>query len=777
MDLSLLSTQSSNYDKQRTGALFTIRSANSPHYSLSRRHGVRKSRDVLEEVREGNDGSGKKDVYGAHTGTSFNQTNCASANSYSGIIREENKTSGLDMSAKMSQTRSADKTWEEFGTDRSSNCNLAPERRGRTDWIRRDVPNRSRSLDWRRGKRSPDRSRRTDLLRIEEDLRKNMDTRSERTSVGQGVRGRVMSSVGSYSNSGSDDQKRNQISLESVTLNRACRGNSLPSRMRSNSGTTSELRGTTAVPGPKGVESILERIEKLYGSAGVSKTDSSEVPLGGTLPRRLSAGDKSPVQSKKWFTWTQKDAPSPEISTTAASKTGDGVSRVLWYRESQDKILEISEDRGIHSKRLLKDIGTRSLDRVRSRFTIASQIRAARDTEGLTTPLDANAFEEKEEPNSAIGLRKKHNNWNHEEENTDKIEFRSNSQDEDVFDLNLPKKSVKTLERKTFPERLQLTSSASVKNKINQFEALTQRTQSQVLPRRTFSVPTQLSSAHDGVKKSGSERAIVGSRDKWSESRVGETTRVKTTAGSGRSFSVDEAGLRLDIKEKDGTAEKEQKENKCGHDFDLYQYTRIKNTLELPLNSREQGLQTGFYIDEADFSKALSPEDTSKKPLRSTLSNSSEASCRLHKATPLIVVEDKTPTNTPTLSPSVEFATLNEKSRNESPTSITTPETEKTDSLSPCHPLTTWAVSNMASTPDANTSIRNIEKKSMLDLSAWVAGVNPKVKMWDDEEEDSDDDKSTQRDEDSNYDSDSGESSVTITSNMSQSDNKSFSVR
>lgn len=769
MDLSLISTPSSDYDKQRTGALFTIRSANSPSYSLSRRHGVRKSRDVLEEVRESNDRSGKRDAYGAHTGTSFNQMDRASANSYSGIIGEENKTSGLDMSAKLSQTKSADKTWEEFCTDRNSKCNLAPERRGRTDWIRRDVPNRSRSLDWRRGQTSPDRSRRAELLRIEEDLRKNTDTGSERTSIGKGIRGRVMSSIGSYSNSGSDDQKRNQISLESMTLNRSSRGNSLPSRMRSNSGTTSELRGTTAVSGPKGGQSILERIEKLYGSTGFSTTDSSEVQLGGTFPRCFSAGDKSPVQSKKWFTWTKKDAPSPETSlTSAASKTGDGVSRVQWYKESHDKI---SEDRGIHSRRLLKDIGTRSLDRARSKFTVASQIRAARATEGLTTPLDANTFEEKEEPNFSIGLRKEQRNWNRGEESTDKIEFRSNSQDEDVFDPNLPKKTAKTFERKTFPDRLPVTSSASVKNKINQFEALTQRTQSQVLPRRTFSVPTQLSSAHNGLKKSGSERAIVGSRDKWTGSRVAQSS-VKTTAGSGRSFSVDEVGLRLDIKEKDATAEKVGKENKRGHE-----YTQLKDTLELPLNSREHGHQRGFYIDEADFSKALSPEDTSERPLHSTLSNSSDTSCGLHKATPLIVDEDKTPTNTPTPSPSVEFASLNEKNRNESPTSLATAETEKPDSLPPCHPLTTWAISNMASTPDANMSIKNIEKKSMLDLSAWVAGVNPKVKVWDDDEEDSDDDKSTQRDEDSNYDSDSGESSVTITSNMSQSDNKSFSVR
>lgn len=773
MDLSLIPTPASNYEKQRTGALFTIRSANSPSYSLSRRHGVRKSKDVLEEVRESSDGSGKKKACGTHTGASLTQMDHASTNPYNSVIGEENKTSGLGVSAKLSQTRSAGKTQEEFGTDRNGNCSLALERRGRTDWLRRDMPNRSRSLDWRRGERSPDRSRRADLLRIEEDLRKNTEGQSERTTGGHGVRVRVMSSVGAYSNSSSDDQERNPMSPESMTLNRASRGSSLPSRMRSHSGTTSELRGTTATSVPKGGQSILERIEKLYGSSGVGKTDSSEGILGGTFPRRLSSGDKSPGPSRKWFTWTQKDAPSPETSPTPpAIKTGNGVSRAQWHRESQDKI---SEDRGFNSRRLFEDIGTRSLDRGRSRFTVASQIRATRAAEGFTTPLEASTLIEKEKPNSLIGGIKEQTSRTRGEDNTDTFEIRSNSKD-DVFESNLPKNTVKTFERKKFPDRVPVASSASVKNKINQFEALTQRTQSQVLPRRTFSVPTQLSCAYNGVKKSGSERAIRGSRDMWTGLNVPETTSVKTTAGSGRSFSVDEVGLERKVK--DGSAEKEQKEKERGGDFDLYKYTRLKDTLELPLNSKDQGHQGGFYIDEADFLKALSPDDAGKTPLRSTLSNSTDTSCGMHKATPLIVAaEDKTPTNTPTLSPSAEFAALNANSQNESPTSLPTAQTEKPDSAPPCHPLTTWAVSNMASPPDANTSIRNIEKKSMLDLSAWVAGVNPKLRVWDDAEEDSDDDESTQRDEDSNYDSDSGESSVTITSNMSQSENRSFSVR
>lgn len=807
MDLSLVSTPASDYDKQRTGALFTIRSASSPSYSLSRRHGVRKPRDLLEEERDSTNEAGKRETHGSYTGSNLpNKRNDTSANYYSRVTGKEDKTLGVNISTKLSQSRSADKTSADLGNDRNGNGNLASEHRGRTDWIRHDMQSRSRSLDWR------GENRRENLFsRIEGDISKHAEGRNERITGSQSVRGRVLSPVAAYSSStftSSGDQEKNQISPVSLTFNRASRGNSLPSRMRSQSG--SDPRGTTAMLGPKGGQSIEERIKKLYGSAGVDKTDSCGRAAGGTFPRHFSTGEKSPVQIRKSSTWTQKDTSSSETSTSAgASKSSDGLSRGQWYGQSQGKI---SEEKGLYSRRSFEDIGTRSLDRARSRSTIASQIRAAQAAEGFSTPLQANALVEEVGSKSWGDLselskggergRKEQKNVTNGGENTESIfkthtaektELKSQSKDEDVFELNPQKITVKTTERKKFPDMLPVASSASVKNKINQFEALTQRSQSQVLPRRTFSVPTQLSHTHDGVKKSGSDKAISRPRDTWVGLKVGEKTSVKTdeksgkTVGSGRSLSVDEVGLRLYRKEQNGTesAEKGEKEKDSSSNSDFYKYSRLKDRRELPLSRGDQRHLGDFNINETDFSKVLSPEETGKKPLYSTLSNSSDTSSGVHKATPLVVGDDdKTPTNTPTnspfLSPAAEHST---PSKNESPSVLKqAAETQKGDSPPLHRPITTSSLSNVASPipPDANAAIPNIQKQSMLDLRAWVAGVNTKIKMWDDEEDDEDDkddDESTQKDEDSNYDSDSGESSVTITSNMSQSENKSFCVR
>lgn len=798
--MSLLSTPVSDYDKQRTGALFTIRSASSPSYSLSRRHGVRKPKDLLEEERDGTNEAGKRETHGSYTGTNLpNKMDDTSANYYSRVIGEEDKTSGVNISTKLSQSRSADKTSSDLGNDRNGNSNLASERRGRTDWIRHDMQSRSRSLDWR-----GENQRENLFSRIKDDISKHAEGRNERITGSQSVRGRVMSSVAAYSSStftSSGDQEKNQMSPVTLTLNRASRGNSLPSRMRSHSG--SDPRGTTAMLGPKGGQSIMERIEKLYGSAGVDKTDSCGRAMGGTFPRRFSTGEKSPVQNRKSLTWTQKDTSSSETSTSpGASKSSDGLSR----GQSQGKI---SEEKGLYSRRSFEDIGTGSLDRARSRYTIASQKKAAQAAEGFSTPVQANAPVEEVGSNSLRDLsesskggergRKEQKNMTNGGENAESIfkthtaeknELKSQSKDEDVFELNPQKITVTTTERKKFPDMFPVASSASVKNKINQFEALTQRSQNQVLPRRTFSVPTQLSRAHNGVKKSGSDKAISRSRDTWTGLKVGEKASVKTDeksgkmVGSGRSLSVDEVGLRLYRKEQNGTdsAEKGEKEKDSGNNSDFYKYSRLKDRLEIPLSGGNQGLLRDFYINETDFSKVLSPEETGKKPLYSTLSNSSDTSSGVHKATPLVVGDDdKTPTNTPTnspfLSPAAEHST---PSKNESPSVLKqAAETQKGDSPPLHRPFTTSSLSNIASTipPDANAAILNIQKQSMLDMTAWVAGVNTKIKMWDDDEDDEDDDESTQKDEDSNYDSDSGESSVTITSNMSQSENKSFCVR
>ncbi|XP_051261888.1 uncharacterized protein si:dkey-92i15.4 [Dicentrarchus labrax] len=855
MDLSLLSTPTSEYNKQRTGARFTVRSANSPSYNLTRRRGVRKPKGFLEEGREGTKEAGERERYWRNSGANYinkeedhtvtgYQARTGSRSSVKGQY-EEKETPGHIMCTKLNQNGSADKTITEFSTDRSGSCNPAYENRGRTDSRRYNLPSRSRSLDWRTGKRSPDRGKRADMSMLSTkrggEISKRAGDLDERRTEVEGVRGRVMSSVQIYNSAGisNDLKERGPMSHMSQTLDSASKGHSLPSRFRSQSGPRSDFRVTATSFGAKGGQSILERIEKLYGSAGFTKTEdcskirdvstpvmshhkettsdfhispqqrSYERAAGGTFPRRFSLGGLSPVQGRKSFTWTQKDnSDSESYLSPGTNRTMEGLSRRQWQGHIQGRY---SEEGGAHLSKGLEEIGTRSLDRARSRYTVAAQIRSARAAGAITAPPPSNTFLEEERSVCLRGssrLREgrasgskdaEEKGETNEQPTKDKSELKSSSTDEDVFESNLEKIPVKTIERKKFPERLSVSSAAGVKNKINQFEALTQRSQGlatgQILmPRRAFSVPTQLSKAHYGVKKSGF-------RDKWEGMKEGGKADEKTeeTAtgagkklGSGRSLSVDEVGLRPERKEREGNdlVENEEKETTSSTNSveDLGKYSRLKSTLEIPLNGGAQRERKSFYIDETDFSK-VSPEEASKRPPSLFLSNSSDTSVCVQKTsiiTSPVSDEEKTPTNTPNHSPFLSRTAQPEPStdRADSETESTSvftqaAKTPERDSPPLPHPPFTASHSNLPDliSPDVSAA-SPYRKKPVLDMDAWVAGLNTKIKVWNDDEDDyeDDDDESTQKDEDSNYDSDSGESSVTITSNMSQSDRRSFCV-
>lgn len=869
MDLSLLPTPASECNKQRTGPCFTVRSANSPSYSLTRRQGVRKTRGFFEKEMESTEDIGERERYGTPTGT--NVTNKQEDHTFAGYQPrsgsrssvkgecEVNKTPDHGMSTKLDQNGSADKTIAEFGTDRIGNCNPASESRGRTDWRRRNLPNRSKSLDWRTREISPERGKRADVFMLSTkrggNTSKQAEGLDEKMTGREGVRGRVMSSVQAYNSAGTnnDGQERNKVSCISQTLDRANRGNSLPSRLRSQSGPGSDFRGTATMLHPTGGQSILERIEKLYGSTGFGKTKdcskiwdfskpvlpqqkSYERTAGGTFPRRFSSGDKSslsPVQSRKSFTEIQKDTLGSETSLSlGTSRTSERLSWGQWQGQTQGRF---SIERGGHWSKALEDIGTRSLDRERSRDTVAAQIRSAWSAGGLPAPPQPNTVIEEDRFVSLrdlCGVSKRGGSGSKdqgkvthrgENVNTDQInrtlrdrtggvkeqekekktdnrakeetELKANITDEDVFELNPQKITIKTTERKKFTEMLPAPSTASVKNKINQFEALTQRSQGlateQVLPRRTFSVPTQLSRVRDGVTKSGSAKAIGGLRGMWEGSKegkeAGEKTEEKATLSgkmlvSGRSLSVDEVGLRLARKEREGSdlVQNEETEKDSGNKSaqDFYKYSRLKNSLEIPLNGGDQRWHRNFYIDETDFSKVSSPEETSRRLPISPLSNSSDLSIGVP-----VGDEDKTPTNTPVHSPFLSHSAKSENTttiadnENES-TSVLTQSAKTPKQHSPLlHRPLASNIPNLV-TPEVDAPNSNRKKQSVLDLNAWIAGLNTKIKVWSDEDDsENDDDQSTQKDEDSNYDSDSGESSVTITSNMSQSDRRSFCVR
>lgn len=852
MDLTLLPAAVSEHNKQRTGARFSVRSANSPSYVLTRRSGVRKARYFPEGDREGAEGVGEGESHGTLTGTNGTSkeeehtvAGCQAGTGGRSSVKghsEEREPSGHKMFTRLNQNGSADKTITESSADRSVNFNPASESRGRTDSRRYNLASRSKSLDWRTGERSPDRGKRADMSAL-----------STNRGV-EGMRGRVMSSIQAYNSAGTSTDIK-EWSPVSKTLDRADKGRSLPSRFRSLSGSGSAVTGTASSLGPKGGQSILERIEKLYVSAGFSKSEdrsvspqqrSHERAAGGTFPRRFSSEEKSsisPVQTRKSFTWAQKDqVPGSEsYLSSGTSRTRERLSRVQWQGQT---LGSHSEEGGVPWSRGFEEIGTRSLDRARSRHSVAAQIRAARPAGGITEPPQSDTFSEEEssvslrdpsdlrdrrasgskgqirvnhaedkgETTGINGTLRERSGWptlqekekETDDETKEKTELKSSCTDEDVFESNPQKITVKTIERRKFPERFSVAPAASVKNKIHQFEALTQRSQGlatgQILmPRRAFSVPTQLSRAHEGVKKSGSAKAIGGLRDKWEGLKegkeAGEKIKEKATGaekvlGSGRSLSVDEVGLRLGRKDSDGNDSVENKgketvsSNNSAEDFD--KYSRLKNTLEIPLNSGAQRRRRDFYIDETDFSKVSSPEEASKRSPASLLSISGDTGVQ---GTPVVTSplsdEEKTPTNTPIrsplLSPTIqpESSTPIALSKNESSSVLTqAAKTPNQDSPPPPLPLATSSLSNLPDLISPDVSAANPKRtKPVLDLDAWVAGLNTKIKVWNADEDDyDDDDESTQKDEDSNYDSDSGESSVTITSNMSQSDRRSFCV-
>ncbi|KAM7383466.1 hypothetical protein PAMP_003114 [Pampus punctatissimus] len=815
MDLSLLPTPVSEDNGEMAEAHFTVRSANSPSYRLTRRPGVRKPKAFSELERESAEETTERYTYRKYTGRNgakneddiVTEYQARTSSSEKGQC-EEKETSGHKLTM-LNHNGTADKTITDFGVDRTRN--LASESQGRTEWRRFDLTSKSKSLDCGVGAKSLDQG-----TQLPDMSRKREGDISKQGKVGvEGVRARAISSMKACNSGTSNIQDRIPESYMNQGLGRFSRGHSLPSRLKSQSGPSSGFRETASI-GPKEGQSISERIEKLYGSAGFGKTEeyskirdvlcdgeaqatvshrkgsSPDFPIsqqqrtyerttGGTFPRCFFSDEKSlsPVKNRKTFTWeTHKDTLVSDSSLSPkTSRSKERTQGGQW----QDHIhSRYSEEDGVKWDRELVEMETRSLDRNRARQTIAAQIRSTRAAGGISAPPQSNTFLKEGATGTEGG-----------------VQLTSSNADEDVFESNQQSIRMKTWERKTFPDK----SAAGVRNRINQFEALTQKSQSlatgQVLmPRRTFSVPTQLSRAKDGVKKSGSAKAIGGLRQTWEGLREGgqkaETmTGVGKKLGSERSLSMDKFGLRVGNKEIGGNGFVEREGKSTDRDNnrtdDFGKYSRLKHTLEIPLNGGAQQRCRNFYIDETDFSKVSNPEEAGDKDMRDT-SNGSLQSLDLsggQEMTPTVVTspisdDDKTPTGTPNHSPflSPQNATPTAESENKSISiSTQTTKTPKQDSLPLLHPLTTSSPSNLTNiiSPDARTACPK-GNKQVLDLNAWLAGLNSKIKVWNDDDDYEDDDKSMQKDEDSNYDSDSGESSVTITSNMSQSDRRSFCV-
>lgn len=808
MDSSLLPASQSEYGKQRTGVKFTIRSANSPTYSLSRSSGVRK-REGIGEVAE-------RERYRTHTNTN-------------GTNKDDDTVTGCETRTRSGSSVSTNRTIPEFGTDRRENP--AFESQGRSAWRGSNLTSRSMSLDFKTDARTPDPNTIADFSQLSNNNKGDTSKyagalEGRRTQIEGSVMDRI-SSLKAFNSVGvSNLQERSEL------LERSSRGKTLPTRLRSLSGSNSRYTETSASLGPKSGQSITERIEKLFGPTGFGKTDDyknrdssnnsessteslisqqqkpHEKTAGGTFPMSFFSKDSDSAVKSGLSLWTQKDANASGFETSFSS--GASITRDSspggWMQG------RYSEESGVNWGKGFMETGTRSLDRARSRSSIAAQIRSARANAQPKTLLEetpdsfretselrdkskdessANNGEEKSETNVISGmLRDRTRNVDGPDQIT---ELKGGNAYEDVFETNPQKTNVKTAERK---KALSVSSAASVRNKINQFEALTQRTQSfatgQVqIPRRTFSVPAQVSRGHEGVKKSGSAKEINELRKKWAglqdegEAQDKSEDKIMGTVKKvwpDRNLSVDEIGLRIE-KEQTGLNDLDQKRKTDSTD-DL-KLSGLKTTQEMPHKS-DRAVSGKLGTDETDFSKASSPEEASERDVTGSSTPTLLPPCdpshkeRSHSdITSPVSDDEQTPTNSPsyllTTSPVAQLGdvTPTADSDNKSPPIFTCPSKDP-DSSPRALPRSSDNNLQDVISPDIQTTPQK-GKKRLLDLNAWIAGLNPDLKVFSDDE-DVDDDESTQKDDDSNYDSDSGESSVTITSNMSQSDRRSFSV-
>ncbi|XP_034030680.1 uncharacterized protein si:dkey-92i15.4 isoform X2 [Thalassophryne amazonica] len=897
MDLSVLSVPASEYSKQRTGVPFTVRSASSPSYRLTRRPGFRKQAGISQEVKR----TTKED----EESQPCRKEESSYFFTHSGIKKEDHtipwsqrtrdtgqckeETSGHNIFTKVSQNDATQRTSTVSTFDRNGIYNRVCERQGRTEWRSHNLPSRSKSLEWGKGRSGP--------VKVDPPVLSSKPgcfISKEAESIEERRPGdRVNCTMGGLVPS----VKTYDPPLTYQSLGRVSRGHSLPSRLR-------PQVNSLGVPGG---QSISERIEKLYGSAGLCRTDNSnrmrnsttgtdqslleqdgqtttsycrgrptnvdispisrqkrslsyERTSGGTFPRYYSKGDKastSPVQSRISFLTTHKDinssGPGSSVSLGATERAPVG----QWQGYNQGKHPEEGET---YWDRKGLNTGTRSLDRARSKFTVAAQIRATRAAEGVNGPLQSssylerrsNSFREpsefreiskdvmKDDEEKGRKLQERHAHEILKSESAtntnDVIQEEQKKEDlnteEDVFESNAHKVTLKTTENKLFPELWAFPSAASVRNKINQFEALTQRATGQLpMPIRSFSVPAQFTVTHDGVKKSASVKALGGLREKcdalkesgeacnkpdmnattkekkFESEKVEDEIKSDTQAEDKEAErepklnSVDKVELGLENQERreNNIKDKEEKKIKSDNDFvdDLGNYSRLNDTCEIPPDGgAESQSNEHAIIDEPDFFRVSSPEEPNDRDVSTKSSPSSfhDASTSLllypevfgdQKIPPSgnmspVSDGDTTPTNPPNESP---FLFNSAQPKNtlvvaESKTESTPDLTDEDNTTEEDLPLP------LASSSDKNfpdvfcpiVSTPSVDREEQdAHISVWVAGLNSKIKSWKYEDDDDDDD-STQKDEDSNYDSDSAESSVTITSTTSHSDRKSFCV-
>ncbi|KAI4880952.1 hypothetical protein NFI96_019597, partial [Prochilodus magdalenae] len=555
---------------------------------------------------------------------------------------------------------------------------------------------------------------------------------------------------------------------------------------------------------------------------------SYDVERGATFPRKLSKKDgtdfkpttdtPSVLPNRAVTNDTLSNAPGPPVTDSSKERPHSQDLTGLPSGSSDWNGTQIGEP---------LDLGTHSLDRARSRKNPPALVRAL-TTESSFSGSDSSPPSKAMHPTPHETIRKETERDRNVENRTNHLTHatvidaspskqphgpqetvvsahpkpqlsRSRTVDderlrgsEDMFELG--SLTIPRMKKEGSQDKALVPSFDSVRNTIHKFESLAQqsKTPSKALgPRRTFSVPER-PKLLVSVTKSSSDKSL----DEWKSIWNTESQRENAFSKS-EVRDVESRPAQTTAPDKISSTMKTQ--SRFGYrpelpgTFASWQSSEASDAKE----------EMKIHMDEPDFSKAT---QQSVKNIKLTQENHLSAAATNEKPTGGTEVSHSDPKDlsrsqskrsldaglqTQELPPSnarTPDAKTSESTRDSSSsTSVkSTPLlTNNTDSKSLSNnsgSTGTAPVQDSSSDSGAFNNIHNATRneKVTAKVSRWIAheglggnsSATDHMDDIDDDDEDDEDDEGTEREDDS----DSGESSVTITSNMSQSDHRSFSV-
>lgn len=802
--------------------------------------------------------------------------------------------------------------------------------RGRSEWRTESMQSRSKSLDWRGGVESRGRagiqdstgasSRRAESLERRGVTNGSLDRRAFYKDCAEV--GSLSSRIEAY-RAASGSEKLTPTLGEGITgtsslrlnsrvvrtLDRTGGERSLPLRLRSQDSLKSPVEGSNpwrrssqdhlALGGSSktnevtGNQTILDRIEKLYGMSGPddSKAKRHSAPVGdwldnlpsdfnstpgqrklssdivfssytphgprsqmphsiekgGTFPRSFSQSDRKSFDDQPYFSQSisRKD-PSPTQSTpvTLSSRyRGRSVERkaldhpeVGLYTKSLDRARsrlsataqskhlreaetpskESSTDTvtlrlkgtSVVKDRSLKEEGSKiTMDKDGTSRKAKESVTANRGDEsgckfGKSDGLDkhsrakdsqgTSAMQNSKIPQANVGknptkVYSSDKSFVFSSSKTQTTPAKGSSdgaEDEDVFDTH-----INAMKQDNEKIKGNNPSMDSVRNTIHKFEALAQQSQtaSQCLKSRRFFSTPEDPKDRGGLKKSESDHALAR--------RTQEERNTQNKAWIARSFSVDEAGLKQDncdkseVGSKIGTIKSSSKDFKSIVDPQKDIYQRRKDMDEPDSSTSATAIKNTFTVRGSVKSNSFLPylknNHNNNSNGRTTFEGHDSATLKnISKVSEADNDEkeddaDKTPTNSPDRLPLLPgfYGQLPAEPKPQVSSVNNIHPLPDADSGPPTPPNSTLSTRGLLLNHDPKglTDCPPLDRLSLLDKVGDSGPFSTAVARWSsDEEDEEEEDDGTQKDENSDYDSDSGESSVTITSNMSR---RSFSVR